>query len=272
MESLSSDVLGIVFVFLDTRSLMRASLVNNLWRFSVFDNMHNFYINLYPFRNVVTDEIVLKFSDVKGINLYGCRKITDSVLEYLHRIEHINLTQCKDITDVGLSRLSTYRDGKGPRTALLEGLHEITNDGIKHVRDVDILSLRYCKNITSDCFSILSNVRYLDLRNTRMTKFDGIRNLKNTQVLVLSNSFHVRDEIFETLYPVDADDILPLKRLYLANCRITDNGLRYLSDNFMSTNLELLNIEGCGQVTDLGVANLKDGNDDLKIYSDLCCL
>ena len=101
---LNKDLLGIVFQYLNTKTLFKNLRVCKYWK-------NAFQINLWRF-NI----------------LLGDSKITDQGLSYLQGVHTINLRRCKQITDNGLSYI------KGVHTIDLRFCNKITDKGLNHLK------------------------------------------------------------------------------------------------------------------------------------------
>ena len=89
---LSIDILSIIFGHLDTKSLIWSSRTCKKWRRVFIKYLPKYKLDLWPYRNKITDAGLKHLKGVHTINLSNCNQITDAGLEHLKGVHTINLT------------------------------------------------------------------------------------------------------------------------------------------------------------------------------------
>ena len=125
-------------------------------------------------------------------------------------------------------------------------------------------------SLDSKCVLILSEIlktnkttKILLLQSTSLTGgikqvSDSLFNNETLEQLLLSNVTGITDEDMTHLSTMLATNTT-LKELYLANCNITDNGVRYICEGLTKNQtLTTLNIGGNHQITSVSTSTIAD--------------
>jgi hypothetical protein len=151
MNTLSIDIISVIFEYLDTKELIWASRTCKNWRRAFIKYLPKYKLNLSSYGDKITDADLFHLKGVHAINLYHCQKITDAGLIHLKGIHTIRLDYCHQITDVGLAHL------KGVHNINLHNCYNITDVGLVHLKGVHTIDLCYYNWITDVGLQILKN-------------------------------------------------------------------------------------------------------------------
>ena len=130
MQSISKDIIRLIFGFLDSKDLINASFVCFNWKTA-------FHLHIKQTK----------------INLSGT-KINDNGLSHLKGVKDIDLSGCEYISDNGLLHL------KGVKNIDLS-FTEISDSGIGHLRGVEVIYLYATKKIKGYFLSYFSGVKQI---------------------------------------------------------------------------------------------------------------
>lgn len=197
-------------------------------------------------RSDMTDETMLKFSQLPQLNLKG-----------------INLTACKQLTDSGLVSFIKYQNSV---EILKLACMDITNTTLicigKHMEHLRVLDLNSCRQLTdaavSRVKSLLVNLESLNLyscyqlSNIGLSQFlCGLQEINQDiplRVLVLNGCSSLSDELVSRFSTV----LLNLQELDVSSClHVTDIGLNSITDSLVQ--LQSLRLSWCINITDNGL-------------------
>jgi len=204
-------------------------------------------------RSDMTDEIMLKFSQIPELKLEG-----------------INLTACKHLTDNGIVSLVKYQTSL---EVLKLACVEITNTTLtsvgKYMQHLRVLDLNSCRQLTDGALSsvkrLLINLDSLNLyscyqlSNKGLTQFlcwtQGINHNIPLRVLVLNGCSSLSDELVSRFTRI----LLNLRELDLSSClHVTDTGLSAITSSLIK--LQLLRLSWCINITDKGLVGFAQSN------------
>lgn len=142
-----------------------------------------FYIKEFTLNNelgyLITDDILANLKDIKTLDLWHNKNITDKGLVHLKGIHTLILTHNNNnITDKGLVHLKGIHtldlwqntritdNGlvhlKGIHTLILPFNENITDNGLVHLQGIHTLNLKYNENITKKAFTILKECKIIN--------------------------------------------------------------------------------------------------------------
>ena len=121
---------------------------------------------------IITDEAVINFTNLTGLDLTMNKVVTDRAIMKLTNLRRLNLGANAMISDKGIEHALNIE------TLTLEFNHSITNDGIKYLSNITSLNLGYNKNITNDGIHHLKNLTFLDLRGNEVITEEGYKGLQ----------------------------------------------------------------------------------------------
>ena len=120
-----------------------------------------------------------------------------------------------------------------------------------------------CVSILSEILKTNKTIKTLQLESSSFTGgikqvSDSLFNNKTLEQLVLYNFTDITDEDITHLSTMLSSNTT-LKVLYLFNCNITDNGVRYICEGLTKNQtLTLLNIGGNRQITSVSTSTIAD--------------
>ncbi|XP_056596470.1 dynein regulatory complex subunit 6 [Triplophysa dalaica] len=219
----------------------------------------------------VNDEIIKMILEgchsLLHINL-AFTDITNTTIQALSRccltLRSLNLAYCTNISDEGLQNLTT---GKGCHRLIqldLSGCSQITADGFSHVADacgsLQEIVLDDLPTLTDACVQALVSkcrtltvISVLDSPYLSDVAFKAIAEVTSLTKFQIEGNNRIADSSWKALCRSSPK----LSEVHACDCpRVTDNSLKFLGS---LTKLHNLNISGCIKVTDTGIRYITDG-------------
>lgn len=272
------DILNSIFEYLDTKGLICASRVCRYWRKVYNDNIskYSFELSLYLKHKLNGELNCANNNTLKYLNgayklSVDCRNITDEGFQYfensseihLHNTDHISPNSFKYLKNVQKLRLGCEHNLTDKHIKNLQyceklkSIHfwyspKITNKSFKYLSNIEEINLgntnitdeglKYLHklkkltnnpHITENSFQYLTNLRsYHDKSNIKLTD-KGLEYLQNIHTLHIYGEY-ITDDGLMFLQNIHNLHIDKLKN----NCKITDNGLKYISGTIENIHLD----------------------------------
>jgi len=262
-ESIPREILECIFEYFTLKDIKSCASVSKAWKCCVW----NF---------------------LKSVTLSGFSK--DSTVEFISShcpsLTHLDLSNCSGISDIGVESLAKV---SGLKELKLKGCSSLTCEGFQNLRNLTRLELLQLPNMDDleSAFQIVSSfpkLKELDCSNChQLKKVDvgfnspalqrldfrkcaqlvdiiGVLRLKNIRELSLQDCCQINDT-----HIVAISSCFPLLRyLDIQKCRVTDSGLKFVSQ---LSHLQFLNISKC-HITHHGLDHLADLRDIQILYLD----
>lgn len=188
--------------------------------------------------------------DLRRLHLAGCRFVTDVLLRGLskncRKLEELDLQGCTNITDTGLTVLVVG----------CQGMKHLNINKCSNVGDVGISS------VSKACGSSLRTLKLMDCYKLGDKSILSLAEFcKYLETLIIGGCRDISDESIKSLA---AAFTLNLKVLQMDWClNVSDSSLNYIL--LHCTNLEVLDIGCCEEVTDAAFEVLGSANRELRL-------
>nr|XP_020469743.1 F-box/LRR-repeat protein 13 isoform X2 [Monopterus albus] len=208
------------------------------------------YLNLS--HTLITNETLRELSrnclNLQYLSLAYCYRFTDKGLLYLttgkgcHNLIHLNLSGCTQMTVNGFKHIS----------AMCPSLHEIVIDDMPTLSDSCVLAL------LARCHC-LSAISLLDAPHLSDFAFKAITEVAKLKTFSIEGNYQVSDVSWMAL----CGSSKGLHRLHAAECpRMTDASLKSVAT---LKHLKYLDISRCSRVSDVGIKYLTEGSSVTKL-------
>ncbi|KAI7812025.1 putative F-box/LRR-repeat protein 13, partial [Triplophysa rosa] len=200
--------------------------------------------------------------------------ITNTTIQALSRccltLRSLNLAYCTNISDEGLQYLTT---GKGCHRLIqldLSGCSQITADGFSYVADacgsLQQIVLDDLPTLTDACVqALVSKCRALTVISVLDSPYLSDVAFKAIAEVISLTKFQIEgnNRIADSSWKALCRSSPKLSEVHACDCpRVTDNSLKFLGS---LTKLHNLNISGCIKVTDTGIRYITDGPCAVKL-------
>ncbi|KAL6043258.1 hypothetical protein QOT17_023989 [Balamuthia mandrillaris] len=261
MDVLPLELWCNVFAFLDTASLLRATLVSHKWRGVVWQGATHYKINTAFFarlrggaskqkealsnvlRFLSTNCPRLRSLDLSNTNIVLTPAL---VAAFPPGLRHLNLQRCTQLYDESLCCLPSSLC-----SLTLDLNAQLTNKALNHLpKGLKQLRLSHCWQLNDRSF--------LEVHDSSEAEGSGMPSRllwDQLELLDLSSCWKLSDAALQKL-----SSFTTLKTLDLNNCSFSDQGLAYLPPS-----LRVLILERCDQMRGTGFHLLGEGLEELNI-------
>lgn len=283
LNDLPEDILILIFSYLSTKDLCKASGVCQKWQMLCWDPVLWSSIQISNYQDSVINKVLRNIlaklaMDTQGycitvhsVKLNGCELLSDKGLGFVARfcidLEELDVSGCCCITSKGLHDILlnchtlTHLDTSG--CTCVNSISAPVANGFGLGHHGSFLQLRYLD--LSDCVAfddlgmrvvglscgLLEN---LYLRRCNRVTDVGIKHIAQHCVhlkeLSVSDCYKVRDFSMKEI----AKNCAGLKYLSAAKCPVTDTAMKYIGKHCVK--LKYLNIRGCESVSDVGITHI----------------
>ncbi|KAM4734836.1 F-box and leucine-rich repeat protein 13 isoform 4-T4 [Anableps anableps] len=235
----------------------------------------------------VSDMMIQKITEGCPCLLYlnlSFTLITNHTLKSIFRncfsLQYLSLAHCRKFTDEGFLYLTTEKGGRNLIHLDLSGCTQMTVNGFRYIsagcpslsqlviNDMPTLSDSCVLSLVTRCHS-LSSISLLGCSQLSDVALKAIAETANLKTFRIEGNNQITDVSWEAL----CSSCQNLCRLHIPDCLgMTDDSLSYVA---ILRNLQYLDISLCIRVTDAGIKHLTDGSSvhtlhDLSISK--CCL
>ena len=237
-------------------------------------------------------------SSISTLEISQCSNLSDLVVSklpsYLVNLKTLSLPYCKNISDSSICNLPLYNT----QYLNLEKCNLLSSKSLfyiaSHYIQLQSINLSQCENIVTEDALVLLGSKCRDLRNINLSGCIKVtdkaicnlaQNCLYLKELNLSNCTKITDK---SLYEISlhssnlsdinisscegitdeglsklADGCIQLKTIYLEECKITDESIKYLVRK--CRNIEVLNLAYCKDITDSAIESLATFCPNIKI-------
>jgi hypothetical protein len=185
MDTLPDEILQEIFSYIDPQSIINISYMNK--------RINHLAKDTREFKNNDTIEVnTKKCININDINQIVAK--IESIFPYIQLKIYLTRTYISDISKLGNVKELNLYDCRNISDFSILGKQELLNvsytniSDISHLGNVNKLDIQHCKNITD--FSILGKQEVLNVSNTNIS---DISNLGNIKILYLNNCQNITD-------------------------------------------------------------------------------